>query len=255
MKDLQIIKGVECYIDENGVAQLNLDHVARGLGFTTVATSGNECVRWSRVDKYLESVGVSVSPTNGGRPEYIPEPIFYLLAMKAENETAKAFQRTVAYDILPAIRKHGLYAKDELLENPDLLIEVATQLKQERQQRKALESKVQQDAPKVLFADAVAASHAPMLIGELAKILKQNGVDTGEKRLFQWMRDNGYLIKRYGTDYNAPTQKAMDLGLFEVKETAITHSDGHVTINRTTKVTGRGQQYFVNRFLGRQDIA
>lgn len=251
MKDLQIIKGVECYIDANGVAQLNLEHVARGLGFTTVATSGNECVRWSRVQKYLAEFGV---PTCG-HGDFIPEPIFYLLAMKAENETAKAFQRTVAYDILPAIRKHGLYAKDELLENPDLLIAVATQLKQERQQRKALESKVQQDAPKVLFADAVAASRAPLLIGELAKILKQNGVDTGEKRLFQWMRDNGYLIKRYGTDYNAPTQKAMDLGLFEVKETAITHSDGHVTINRTTKVTGRGQQYFVNRFLGKREIA
>lgn len=118
-----------------------------------------------------------------------------------------------------------------------------------------LESKVQQDAPKVLFADAVAASHAPMLIGELAKILKQNGVDIGEKRLFQWMRDKGYLIKRCGTDFNAPTQKSMDLGLFEVKETAITHSDGHVTINRTTKVTGRGQQYFISRFLGKQEIA
>lgn len=114
-----------------------------------------------------------------------------------------------------------------------------------------LESKVQQDAPKVLFADAVAASHAPMLIGELAKILKQNGVDTGEKRLFQWLRENGYLIKRFGTDFNAPTQRAMDLGLFEVKETAVTHSDGHVTINRTTKVTGKGQQYFINRFLGK----
>lgn len=251
MKDLQIIKGVECYVDENGVAQLNLEHVARGLGFVD-SSKGTEYVRWARVDKYLEEFGFA---TCGERGKFIPEPIFYLLAMKAENETAKAFQRTVAYDILPAIRKHGLYAKDELLENPDLLIEVATQLKQERQQRKALESKVQQDAPKVLFADAVAASHAQMLIGELAKILKQNGVDTGEKRLFQWMRNNGYLIKRFGTDYNAPTQRAMEMGLFEVKETAITHSDGHVTINRTTKVTGRGQQYFINRFLGKREIA
>lgn len=253
MKDLQIIKGVECYIDENGVAQLNLEHVARGLGFTqSQVKNGKEyaSVRWERVDKYLESVGVFVSPTSGGRPEYIPEPIFYLLAMKADNQTAREFQKMVAYDILPTIRRHGMYARDELLENPDLLIEVATQLKQERQQRKALENKVEKDAPKVLFADAVAASHAPMLIGELAKIIKQNGVDTGEKRLFQWMRDNGYLIKRYGTDYNAPTQRSMEMGLFEVKETAITHSDGHVTINRTTKVTGKGQQYFINKFLG-----
>lgn len=118
-----------------------------------------------------------------------------------------------------------------------------------------LETKMEQNAPKVLFADAVAASNAPMLIGELAKILKQNGVNTGEKRLFQWMRDNGFLIKRYGTDYNAPTQKAMEKGLFEVKETAVTHSDGHVTINRTTKVTGRGQQYFINRFLSAEGMS
>lgn len=117
---------------------------------------------------------------------------------------------------------------------------------------KRLESKVEQDAPKVLFADAVSASGAPMLIGELAKILKQNGVDTGEKRLFQWMREHGYLIKRFGTGYNAPTQRAMEQGLFKVKETAVSHSDGHVTINRTTKVTGKGQQYFINRFLGRE---
>lgn len=112
-----------------------------------------------------------------------------------------------------------------------------------------LSEKIEEDKPKVLFADAVAASHAPMLIGELAKIIKQNGVDTGEKRLFTWMRDNGYLIKRKGTDYNAPTQRSMEQGLFEVKETAITHSDGHVTINRTTKVTGKGQQYFIDKFL------
>lgn len=112
-----------------------------------------------------------------------------------------------------------------------------------------LSERIEEDKPKVLFADAVAASHAPMLIGELAKIIKQNGVDTGEKRLFTWMRDNGYLIKRKGTDYNAPTQRSMEQKLFEVKETAITHSDGHVTINRTTKVTGKGQQYFVNQFL------
>ena len=116
---------------------------------------------------------------------------------------------------------------------------------------KHLEVKVEQDRPKVLFADAVAASNAPMLIGELAKIIKQNGVDTGEKRLFAWLRDNGYLVRRKGTDYNAPTQRSMELGLFEVKETAITHSDGHVTINRTTKVTGRGQQYFINKFLSK----
>ena len=113
-----------------------------------------------------------------------------------------------------------------------------------------LAAEVQQNRPKAIFADAVAASESPMLIGELAKVLKQNGVDMGERRLFEWMRKSGYLISRQGTDHNAPTQHSMDMELFAVKETAITHSDGHVTVNRTTKVTGKGQQYFINKFLG-----
>lgn len=112
---------------------------------------------------------------------------------------------------------------------------------------KRLESKVEADAPKVLFADAVSASKTSILVGELAKLLKQNGVDVGQHRLFRWMRENGYLIRRNGTDFNMPTQKSMDLGLFTVKETAITHSDGTVTVSKTTKVTGKGQQYFIQK--------
>jgi len=115
---------------------------------------------------------------------------------------------------------------------------------------KRLENKVEADAPKVLFADAVSASKTSILVGELAKLLKQNGVDIGQHRLFRWMRENGYLIRRNGTDFNMPTQKSMDLGLFTVKETAITHSDGAVTVSKTTKVTGKGQQYFIQKFLG-----
>ena len=118
------------------------------------------------------------------------------------------------------------------------------------EQRLALADKVEADAPKVLFADAVSASSTSILIGELAKILKQNGVDIGQQRLFQWMRDNGYLIKRRGSDYNMPTQYAMELGLFEIKETAITHADGHVTVSKTPKVTGKGCAFFVRKFLG-----
>jgi anti-repressor protein len=117
---------------------------------------------------------------------------------------------------------------------------------------KRLESKVEADAPKVLFADAVSASKTSILVGELAKLLKQNGVDVGQHRLFRWMRENGYLIRRNGTDFNMPTQKSMDLGLFTVKETAITHSDGTVTVSKTTKVTGKGQQYFIQKFLGEE---
>lgn len=117
---------------------------------------------------------------------------------------------------------------------------------------KRLENKVEADVPKVLFADAVSASKTSILVGELAKLLKQTGVDIGQHRLFRWMRENGYLIRRNGTDFNMPTQKSMDLGLFTVKETAITHSDGTVTVSKTTKVTGKGQQYFIQKFLGEE---
>jgi len=113
---------------------------------------------------------------------------------------------------------------------------------------------IERMAPKEIFADAVTASHNSILIGELAKILRQNGIDTGEKRLFAWMRQQGYLIRRAGTDYNMPTQRSMELKLFEVKETVITHSAGHTTISKTTKVTGKGQQYFINKFLGANEL-
>lgn len=113
-----------------------------------------------------------------------------------------------------------------------------------------MESKVASDKPKVLFADAVSTARTSILVGELAKLLKQNGVEMGQNRLFDWLRNNGYLIRRKGNDFNMPTQKAMELGLFEIKETAITHSDGHTSVNKTPKVTGKGQQYFINAFLG-----
>lgn len=115
---------------------------------------------------------------------------------------------------------------------------------------KMLEAEKETNRPKVLFADSVAASNTSILVGELAKLLKQNGVDTGQNRLFDWMRNNGYLIRREGTDYNMPTQRSMELGLFEIKETSITHSDGHITVNKTPKVTGKGQQFFISTFLG-----
>ncbi len=118
-----------------------------------------------------------------------------------------------------------------------------------------LTTKIELDKPKTIFADAVSASHTSILIGDLAKLIKQNGVNIGQKRMFEWMREKGYLIKRQGSDYNSPTQRSMELGLFEIKETAITHSDGHTTVNKTTKVTGKGQQYFINKFLGKQNAA
>lgn len=178
---------------------------------------------------------------------FLTEDGLYEVLMLSRKPVAKQFKKKVK-EILKDIRKHGMYAVDSLLDNPDLLINVATALKEEREKSKLLEADVERMKPKEIFADAVSASNTSILIGELAKLLKQNGIDTGEKRLYQWLRDNGYLIKRKGTDYNAPTQKSMELGLFEVKERVIAHSED-TKIHKTTKVTGKGQKYFVNKFL------
>ena len=183
----------------------------------------------------------------------INESGLYSLVLSSKLPNAKKFKRWVTSEVLPSIRKHGAYMTDQTLEqaltSPDFLIQLATQLKEEKEQRKRLEAKVEQDKPKVLFADSVSASKSSILVGELAKILKQNGVDTGQFRLFAWLRENGYLIKREGSDYNMPTQKSAEMGLFEVKQTIITHSDGHITTNKTPKVTGKGQVYFINKFM------
>lgn len=183
----------------------------------------------------------------------INESGLYSLILGSKLQTAKEFKHWVTSEVLPSIRKHGAYMTDDTIEKalnePDFLIRLATKLKEEKELRAKAEAQIEADKPKVIFADAVSVSKTSILIGELAKILKQNGVDTGEKRLFTYLRDNGYLIKRKGTDYNSPTQKSMELGLFEVKETTVTHSDGHITVNKTTKVTGKGQQYFINKFL------
>lgn len=183
----------------------------------------------------------------------INESGVYALIFGSKLESAKRFKHWVTSVVLPAIRKHGAYAVDELLDNPDMAIKAFTALKEEREKNKQLQADNARMKPKEIFADAVSTSKQSILIGELAKILKQNGYETGEKRLFTYLRNNGYLIRRKGTDYNAPTQRSMEMGLFEVKETAVTHSDGHTTINKTTKVTGKGQQYFINKFLAGGD--
>lgn len=192
----------------------------------------------------------------GGATNCINESGLYDVILRSDKPQAKPFRRWVTSEVLPSIRKHGAYMTDQTLEqaltSPDFLIQLATQLKEEKEQRKQLEAKVEQDKPKVLFADSVSASKSSILVGELAKILKQNGVDTGQFRLFAWLRENGYLIKREGSDYNMPTQKSAEMGLFEVKQTIITHSDGHITTNKTPKVTGKGQVYFVNKLMNAQ---
>lgn len=183
----------------------------------------------------------------------INESGLYSLILSSKLPNAKKFKHWVTGEVLPSIRKHGAYMTDSTLEqaltSPDFLIKLATELKTEKEKRQALEVQAEENKPKVLFADAVSVSNTSILVGDLAKIIKQNGVNIGANRLFAWLRDNGYLIKRKGNDYNMPTQYSMELQLFEVKETVITHSDGHTSISKTPKVTGKGQQYFVNKFL------
>lgn len=182
----------------------------------------------------------------------INESGLYSLILSSKLPQAKEFKRWVTSEVLPTIRKNGMFATDELLDNPDFAIATLQRLKEEREAKKLLEAQIEADKPKVLFADAVSASKSSCLIGELAKILKQNGIDIGQNKLFQWLRANGYLISRHGESWNQPTQKSMQLGLFELKKTNINHADGHTTVNTTTKVTGKGQQYFINKFLNQE---
>lgn len=184
----------------------------------------------------------------------INESGLYSLILSSKMPKAKEFKRWVTSEVIPAIRKHGGYLTadkiEQALTDPDTIIKLATTLKEERAARQQAEASLQAAKPKVLFADAVSASDSTILIGDLAKLIKQNGHPIGQKRLFNWMREQGYLIKRAGADYNSPTQRAMEMGLFKIKETAISHSDGHVSVSKTTKVTGKGQQYFINKFCG-----
>ena len=184
----------------------------------------------------------------------INESGLYSLVLSSKLASAKRFRKWVTSEVLPSIRKNGGYiAGQEHLSDDELMAKaVLVAQKKIEEKDKVIEQqrlKIEADKPKTIFADAVSASNTSILIGDLAKLICQNGVQTGQKRLFEWMRENGYLIKS-GTSRNMPTQKAADMGLFEVKETTITNPDGSVRVTRTTKVTGKGQQYFINKFLG-----
>lgn len=203
-----------------------------------------------------EDKGVTKCDTLGGVQELtvINESGVYSLVFGSKLPKAKAFKRWVTSEVIPAIRKHGGYLTpdkvEEILTNPDSIIRLATQLKEERAKRAEAEKVIEEQRPKALFADAVSASKTSILIGALAKLIRQNGVDVGQKRLFEWLRKEGYLIKS-GNDKNMPTQRSMEQGLFEVKEGSYVDGDGVNRITRTTKVTGKGQLYFVNKFLAR----
>ncbi|MDF3335601.1 phage antirepressor [Lacticaseibacillus rhamnosus] len=185
----------------------------------------------------------------------ISEPGLYQLAGESKLPSAGPFQDWVYEQVLPSIRKHGAYMTPETIEkaiyNPDFIINLATKLKDEQAKTAALTADNETMKPKALFADAVATSHTSILIGDLAKLIRQNGVDIGQNRLFAWLREHGYLIGK-GDRRNMPTQRAMDLELFDIKERTFQNPDGSVRITKTTKVTGKGQQYFINKFLQKE---
>lgn len=182
---------------------------------------------------------------------FISEPDLYRLITHSKLPTAEKFERWVFEEVLPAIRRTGGYMVAKQDETPEQIMARAVLVAQDTIARQ--KKQIDELKPKALFADAVAASDGTCLVGELAKMLKQNGVNIGQNRLFSWLRENGYLGKT-GSNRNVPTQRSMEQGLFRIKETAVTHSDGHVTINRTPKVTGKGQRYFIEAFAKRGDL-
>lgn len=232
-------------IEENGAVLFCGSDVAKALGYA---------VPRKALFDHCKGVLKRNTLTGGGEQEmsFIPESDLYRLVFSSKLPTAEKFTDWVTSEVLPTIRRHGMYATpdtvEKMLADPDTTIKLLETIKQERATRQALEVKAEADKPKVLFAEAVSASHTSILIGDLAKILKQNGMDIGQNRLFQRLRDEGYLI-RDGERRNMPKQRYMDSGLFQIKETTINNPDGSIRVTRTVKVTGKGQQYFINRYL------
>lgn len=183
----------------------------------------------------------------------INEDGLYDVILESRKPEARAFRKWITSDVVPSIRKHGAYMTPETIEktlnDPDFIIGLATRLKQANEEKNKLQAKIEADKPKVLFAESLQISKDSVLVADLAKVIKQNGYDIGEKRLFRWLRENGYLIKS-GSEYNMPTQRSMNMKLFEIKITTRQGSDGTPRIQRTPKVTGKGQVYFINKFLG-----
>ena len=232
MNELITIEKVRGFIGENGIIFLNLEDVARGLGFVDIK-NGIEYIRWNRVEKYLKDFGFATS----GENDFIPENIFYLLAMKGKNEIARNFQLKVANKILPAIRKTGMYATEELLNNPDLAIQAFMRLKEEMKKRKELEKKVEEQQPKVEFYNDVTGSDTTAEIGTVAKVLNFKSV--GRNTLFDILRRQGILQRD-----NMPFQTYVDRGYFRVVESKWNAPNGDVKVNYKTVVYQKGIEYF-----------
>lgn len=210
---------------------------------------GNPTRALDRLDNDERTL-ISIKGASNGKPvNGVNEPGLYSLVLGSRKPEAKKFKRWITHDVIPAIRKTGGY---HIPQSPEE--QMAQGLLAAQKLLAEKDKRIEEMRPKEIFADAVSVSKTDILIGDLAKLIKQNGHDIGQKRLFAWLREKGYLIKRKGLDWNMPTQKAMEMRLFRVKETVVTHADGHTTVSKTTKVTGKGQVYFVNKFLATSKV-
>lgn len=232
---------------EGGEPRWVASDVAKVLGYRNAPDMNRH------VDEDDKGVAKVRTPGGAQTMTVLNESGLYAAILRSSKPAAREFKRWVTHEVLPSIRKRGGYltpeAAEQALTDPDFIIRLATSLKDERARRAELEAQAETNRPKVLFADAVSTSKSHILVGDLAKILRGNGIQVGGTRLFKWLRENGFLINRKGTDWNMPTQRSMELGLFKVKETTIVHSDGHTSLSKTSKVTGKGQEYFIARFM------
>jgi len=253
MNEMQIFKKEEFgevrVIEKNGEPWFVAKDVADILGYSNPSRSIQDHCKFVELLKTTDSVVLDI-PTRG--LQIIPERDVYRLIMRSNLPKAEQFQDWVTDEVLPSIRKHGAYVTQEKLESfladPDTMIKTLQALKEERAIRQAAEKVIEEQKPKVLLADCITATTSTILVGEMAKILKQNGIETGQNRLFETLRNDGFLIKREGIDKNMPTQRSMELGLFEIHEGTRVSSTGS-KITKTARVTGKGQQYFINMFL------
>lgn len=239
-------------IEKDGEPKFLLNDLVKILGL-----SNSRMVK-SRLDDDVSStypIQDSIGRTQ--QATFVNEDGLYDVILDSRKPEAKRFRKWITSEVIPSIRKHGGYLTPDKVEkallNPDTLIKLATNLKEEQQKRKQAEDTIEQQKPKVMFAEAVETSQSSVLVGELAKIIKQNGVDIGQNRLFDWLRSNGFLIKKKGESFNLPTQRSMEQGLFEIKKRTINNPDGSIRTTRTPKVTGKGQVYFVKKFLSERE--
>lgn len=223
--------------------------VAEALGYSNASKAVS--VHVNEEDRILRTLEADSQNGNVVKTQtaLINESGLYALIFGSKLESAKRFKHWVTSEVLPSIRKHGVYAVDELLDNPDMAIKAFTALKEEREKNRLLRADNERMKPHAVLGRAITTANTSILVGDLAKILRQNGIEVGGKRLFEWLRENGYLIKRKGTDWNLPTQRSMEMGLFEIKESVHIDGNGCNRITRTPKITGKGQEYFINKFL------